>query len=475
MMSTATKSEGSRGPLEEAVLQAARQLTEEEVDASSGAGRARERLLAGQVRPPHRKDEAWRFVNLKPYFKKEYRPLRATDATEAAVSEALDLGPAEDVLRLVVLDGKLFDAPTFLPEGLELRRETGELGLLEEAFEEDWFVAVGQALAPGGFTLEVLPEVVIEQPVHLIFVHCGAAQQERSLLLPRVVVRVQRGSKLTLIEEHLWSGKPADYATVALAEVEVEADARLDHVRVQREAAEALHVGRLAARLGQGAHYRSVSVAFGGGLSRMDVRALIDGGAATCDLHGLAVVADGQQADTHTILDHRQAHSDSNQLHKCVVAGRGHAVFNGTIFVRDGAQLTNAFQLNRNLLLDDRARVDTKPQLEIWADDVKCSHGATIGQLEADQLFYLQARGLERNQALELLTFAFAAEVLDAVEHEAARRSLEVALRDRLGRMATDAIVAAGGGDEDEEEERPGPASSSSQSPAAPQPVRSRR
>ena len=434
-MSTTTvqnsEQQEERSPLERAVLEAVA-----ERGAAPADGGARTRLLAGQVRPPHRKDEAWRFNNLKPYFKKPYRPLRATDATEEVVSEALDVGAG--ALRLVVLDGKLFDAPTFLPEGVDLHRSVEPGGLLEEAFgQEDWFADVGQALAPGGFSLQVAQDVVVEQPVHLIFVHCGTAQREPSLLLPRVSVRARRGSRLTLIEEHLWAGAPADYVTVALAELEVEASGRLDHVRVQREAQGALHVGRLAAKLGQGAHYRSVSVAFGAALSRMDVRAIIDGGGATCDLHGLAVVAEGQQADTHSVLDHRQGHSSSNQLHKCVVAGRGHAVFNGAILVRDGAQLTNAFQLNRNLLLDERARVDTKPQLEIWADDVKCSHGATIGQLQEDQLFYLQTRGLDRRRALEMLTFAFAAEVLEAIEHRPTRQSLEQSLRERLASLAS--------------------------------------
>jgi Fe-S cluster assembly protein SufD len=185
------------------------------------------------------------------------------------------------------------------------------------------------------------------------------------------------------------------------------------HVKLQREALTAFHIASTAVVLGKDANYASGTVSLGARISRHNVNVLQQGEGASCRMDGLALVSGRQLADTHTAIEHARPNGTSSQLHKTIVGDAAHAVFNGKILVRPGAQLTDSAQQSRNLLLSARARVDTKPQLEIFADDVKCAHGATVGQLDAEQLFYLKSRGLPEARARNLLTYAFGAEVID--------------------------------------------------------------
>src|SRR5207237_10428365 len=199
------------------------------------------------------------------------------------------------------------------------------------------------------------------------------------------------------------------YFTNAVTEIAIADSASVSHVHVQREGRQAFHIANCAVALGHSSRYQSVSVALGARISRysLDVEQTAEG--AECAIDGLALITDSQLADTHTSIDHAHPHGISRQQHKCIVDGSAHAVFNGKIMVRHGAQLTNSSQSSRNLLLSAKARVDTKPQLEIFADDVKCAHGATVGQLDAEEVFYLRSRGLSELTARNLLTNPFGA------------------------------------------------------------------
>jgi Fe-S cluster assembly protein SufD len=200
-----------------------------------------------------------------------------------------------------------------------------------------------------------------------------------------------------------------------VTEIAVGANAHVRHVRRQQEGPAAFHIATSAVRLERDASYRSVAVATGARISRYNLDVVQAGAGTRCQLDGLALIRDRQLADTHSFVDHAHPHGTSRQLHKCVAGGHAHAVFNGRILVRTGAQRTDSSQSSRNLLLSRRAHVDTKPQLEIFADDVKCAHGATVGQLEAEELFYLRSRGLAEGPARALLTYGFAAEVVDRI------------------------------------------------------------
>ncbi|MFU8806480.1 MAG: Fe-S cluster assembly protein SufD, partial [Bradymonadaceae bacterium] len=208
-------------------------------------------------------------------------------------------------------------------------------------------------------------------------------------------------------------------------EVFVGANAKVEHFKVQRDGLESFHIARNIVNLASDSHYVSTAVTLGAQLSRNDSYALYEGTNIDCNLDGLAFVKGKQVADTHTAIDHARPHSRSYQLHKCIADESAHTIFNGKIFVRKDAQQTKSEQLNQNLLLSKRASIDTKPQLEILADDVVCSHGATVGQLEDEQFFYLMSRGIDEKSAKQLLTYAFAAEVIETITVDSLRLSLE--------------------------------------------------
>ena len=397
---------------------------------------------------PGRKHEEWRFVKLNGLTAvSDYvTEVELDEAARAEISAMLKARAVEEARgRLVVCVNGVFEeslsdlselesasvrALSHDDEALLSEGGVGELSALIQQ-GQDYFTA----LSDESYEQALIVEVKKEQSagcVHLICVQHGERGQS-ALSLPRVRVEVGRGAKLSLIEEHVSTSSVAGSATFTLSVVEAELkrDARLEHVKVQEVDRAHHHIARLATRLDEGAHYASVTFHFGALLSRQDAHAEIDGGNTLCELHGLTLIDEAQVSDTHSVMNHVHPHAKSDQVHKCVVGGRAHAIFNGKIFVRQGAQQIDAFQLNRNLLLSDRARVDTKPQLEILADDVKCSHGATIGQLDAEQLFYLQTRGVDAEAARGVLTYAFAAELLDRVPFESLKRRLGAAILER--------------------------------------------
>jgi Fe-S cluster assembly protein SufD len=202
-------------------------------------------------------------------------------------------------------------------------------------------------------------------------------------------------------------------------------NARAQHTKLQQESHAAFHIAHCAVTLARGADYISDTVTLGARLSRHNLHVLQAAEGTHCALDGLALISGRQLADTHTYMDHAKPHGTSRQLHKCIVGDAAHAVFNGKVLVREGAQLTDSAQSSRNLLLSGKAHVDTKPQLEIFADDVKCAHGATVGQLDAEEVFYLRSRGLDEAEAKSLLTYAFAAEIIDKIPVASLARRLK--------------------------------------------------
>jgi Fe-S cluster assembly protein SufD len=272
--------------------------------------------------------------------------------------------------------------------------------------------------------------VAVAAPLHLLFV----ATQKETASYPRCLVVAEPGSAVTLVEDFVALQEDA-YFTNAVTEIAVADNANVSHVRVQREGARSFHIAHCAVALARASRYQSVSVAFGARISRYNLHVLQASAGAECVIDGLALINDSQLADTHTCIDHAQPHGVSRQQHKCIVDDSAHAVFNGKIVVRPGAQLTHSSQSSRNLLLSGKARIDTKPQLEIFADDVKCAHGATVGQLDADEVFYLRSRGLSEAVARNLLTYAFGAEIIDRINVASLRRVLEEAVLAQTGKL----------------------------------------
>jgi Fe-S cluster assembly protein SufD len=214
--------------------------------------------------------------------------------------------------------------------------------------------------------------------------------------------------------------------------VVVKQRARVEHCRLQQESLQAFHIATTSVELESASSYNSTAINLGAKLARHDISVVMDHEGAECWVDGLYVVGNDQHSDTHSVIDHKQPRCTSHQLYKGILDGNARAVFNGKVFVREGAQKTDALQTNKNLLLSPNARIDTKPQLEIYADDVKCAHGAAVGQLDQDELFYLQARGINPELGKNLLTYGFAEEVIEKIGIESIRGELDKAVLQRL-------------------------------------------
>jgi Fe-S cluster assembly protein SufD len=280
-------------------------------------------------------------------------------------------------------------------------------------------------LAFGDFQVFRIPkETVLEQPIELSF-----AAENDAAVFPHVIVIAEAGSKATIVESYASQAK--GFAAAAM-QVVAHDNANVTHYRVQKDSPEAFNYGVTEAELGRGSRYDLTSINLGGGLSRHDieVKFTAEGGEAFVD--GLYMLNGSQHHDTHSIIDHTVPNCNSHQTYKGVLNDNSRGVFNGKVFVRENAHGTDAQQSNKNLLLSNDARVDTKPQLEIFNDDVKCSHGATVGQLEEEELFYLLTRGLPEVLAKNLLTYGFAEEIINKIKIESIKTDLDKAVLNRL-------------------------------------------
>jgi Fe-S cluster assembly protein SufD len=382
----------------------------------------------GAASVPTTRDEDWRFTDISPLTKISFQPARGAVALGAAEIERFVVPEAG--ARLTFIDGVYAPQLSFNKAGVEVVNLAAALkqhgALLESRlgrhalFDANAFAALNTAFLNDGAVVIVPRNVAVSGAVHLLFI----ATQPMAASYPRCLVVAEPGSGVTILEDFV-SLQDAAYFTNAVTEIAIADDASVNHVRIQRESAQAFHIANCAVSLARASRYQSVSVAFGARISRYNLNAEQAGEGAECAIDGLALIGQTQLADTHTCIDHAWPHGVSRQQHKCIVDGAAHAVFNGKIMVRQGAQLTNSSQSSRNLLLSAKARVDTKPQLEIFADDVKCAHGATVGQLDADEVFYLKSRGLSDTAARNLLTYAFGAEIIDRIPIDSLKHALE--------------------------------------------------
>ena len=386
---------------------------------------------------PTTRDEEWRFTPVAPIARTDWR----LDGGTAAASPAADLltpfrfGRPQWV-TLVFVNGR-FDAGLSHRPSLDggvvveslaeaLRRDPA---LLDQARATP-FSELNAAFARDGALVRVPPGVSLPDPIHLLFVTTADAQGAATH--PRNVLHVGRGARAQLVESYVSLGA-ATYFTNAVTEVVVAEGAWVEHSRIQRESESAYHIGYTQVEQARNSHYRSFTLAMGGAIARHDLRARLGAENVETLLYGLYLARGDQLVDNHTVIYHDQPNCRSWEVYKGILDGKSHAVFNGKVLVRPEAQKTDAKQTNRNLLLSDGAKVDTKPQLEIFADDVKCTHGATVGRLDETAYFYLQSRGIPRAEARQLLTYAFAAEVVGEVDSAPVREALDRLIRRRLG------------------------------------------
>lgn len=386
---------------------------------------------------PSVKDEEWKYTNVAPIAKMS---LEASSAGVSREVPGFDVPEASES-QLVFVNGKLqveISSVAALGNGVvavnlaeAMSGSEGELVRQYLARSADYvsagFIALNTAFIEEGAFIRIPKNSNVEKPIHLLFIADGG----QPVSFPRVLIVAEENSSATVIESYL-SLSDTQYFTNSVVEVQVKDGARLEHFKVQREGVEAFHVASTVAELGASSAYDATTVNFGGKLSRHDIRVTMDNEGAECWVDGLYLVTDSQHTDTHSVIDHRKPHCTSHQLYKGILDGKSRAVFNGKIFVRHDAQKTDAMQTNKNLLLSNEARVDTKPQLEILADDVKCAHGAAVGQIEEDELFYLETRGIHPDLGRNLLTYGFAEEVISKIKIESIKQQLDETVLNRL-------------------------------------------
>jgi Fe-S cluster assembly protein SufD len=391
---------------------------------------------------PTSSEEDWRFLNLAPLVSQSFRLAGA----DAARVHAADVAPYRFAIpgahTLVFVNGRYAPALSDiqrLPAGASVVNLAGALsahgGLLQEhlgkyaRLEANGFTALNTAFLRDGLFVRVPAGVEIEGPIHALFVSderaAGAATHPRNLIL------VDRGATVAVIESHIGLGDGV-YFVNAVTEAVVAEGGRLEHLKIQRESERAFHVGTTHMQFGRDSRGVSHSVSFGAALCRNNLDVVLDGPGVEAQMFGLYMGRGKQEVDNHTSLLHAQPNCSTREVYKGILDGQSHGVFNGKIYVTPIAQKTDAKQTNRALLLSDRATIDTKPQLEIFADDVKCTHGATVGNLDQLAGFYLRSRGISQPLARKILTYAFAAEVLEEIPYEEVRTALEAVVMNRL-------------------------------------------
>lgn len=392
---------------------------------------------------PTTRNESWKYTDVSPILRTQFSSATGSlGKLSFAGFECLRAPEAEGAACLVFVDGVYHPelsstagvaeglvvtdfASAVLSHGDVLSEELGRLSLSDATP----FGTLNLAMASGGAVILVPRGRVVPAPVHVVYLSGGGDEPVASH--PRTLVVAAESSSLTIVETFASVNGVASL-TNAVAEIRVGENARVDHVRVQREGVQAFHVGATTVEVARSGFYSSIAVSIGAALARHDLNVRLADSGAECRIDGLYVTEGSQHADSHTRIDHLVPHCTSRQLYKGVLDGESRAVFNGKVFVHHDAQKTEAHQQNRNLMLSPRARVDTKPELEIYADDVVCSHGATVGALEAEEQFYLASRGLDEATARAVLTYGFAEEIVEEISVASVRRHLDEVILDRF-------------------------------------------
>lgn len=403
---------------------------------------ARQAALAhfADVGLPAARDEDWKYTSLDGLERNRFTASAHHHADDKALAALVrQLALTEDAGHLLVfVNGRhspALSSPGRLPSGARLTNLGEALDQSPESLEpyiggDDQptaFEALNTAFMTDGACLHLSRDTVVESPIHLLFIAADAGMA----ISPRNLIIAEEGAHATVIEHYVASDDTV-YFTNARTRILAAANATITHYKLQQESLQAFHVAGIHAQQARNSRFLSHSISLGGALTRNDISTTLAAPGGEAALDGLYLVGGRQHVDHHTRVDHRESNCTSRELYRGILDARARAVFNGKVVVHPGAQKTNAQQANHNLLLSRDAEIDTKPQLEIYADDVKCTHGATIGQLDENQLFYLRARGVEESMARSLLVHAFAHDVIERIRVAALRTRLEQILFTRL-------------------------------------------
>jgi Fe-S cluster assembly protein SufD len=391
---------------------------------------------------PTTKNEDWHFTSVAPIAEREFTFVAArTGDVSRADLEGFGFG-GESWATLVFVNGRhapelsdlraldprvrvlaLADAWTRAPDLVE------RIGTIVTHADDHPFTLLNTAFMPDGVVIHVPADVTLTHPLHVLFV--TDAHAAKTVMYPRNLIVIDRNARATIVESYVALGD-AVYFTNAVTEASVGEGATLEHYKIQREGRRAFHVGTIEATQARDSHFVSFSFATGGSLSRTNIYTMLAGEGCGSTLNGLYMLDGEQHCDHQTRIEHAQPNCFSREVYKGVLDGRSHGVFNGKVYVHPIAQKTDGKQTNNTLLLSREAQVDTKPQLEIFADDVKCTHGATVGRIDENALFYMKSRGVDAETARRLLVYAFAADVLETIEQPLVREGLERSTLERF-------------------------------------------
>lgn len=390
---------------------------------------------------PTPQDEEWRYTDVAPIARTAFRPAPATSTGAAAALTQLAF-PESAAGTIVFVNGRFsreLSPVRALPDGViagslalamrELSSQVEPHLARHAAYGRHAFAALNTALLEDGAFVYLPRGRALDIPIHIV--HLTVPGPDAVVTHPRTLIVADRGAEATVVETYAGTAE-GTWLTNAVTELVASENASVRHWRIQRESDQAFHTGTLQVALARHARVHSLNFAFGGALARTDINAVLGAEGAEVHLNGLYLATGDQLVDNHTLIDHARPHCASREIYKGILAGRARGVFNGKVYVRPDAQKTDGKQTNKNLLLSKEALVNTKPQLEIFANDVKCTHGATIGQLEEEQVFYLRARGIAERDARSLLTHAFAGEILEQVTIASLRERLDAAIFARL-------------------------------------------
>jgi Fe-S cluster assembly protein SufD len=392
---------------------------------------------------PSKKNEEWKYTDISDLARIDFNPAVNTPAKKIKSSDIKQYQFTDlDCHLLVFVNGRFvpeLSSHDPLESGIDIKPLDTALkdddAIINSSitryanFEKESFTALNTAFIQDGACIKVKDGITVKKPIHLLYL--TRADENNLLTHPRNLFIAGENSRLKLIETYAGLSKEV-YFTNSVTEIILDSHAQIDHLKVQLESESAYHIAMTQVQQSRGSEYTSHSFSIGGGLVRNNIHVVLDAEGCETTLNGLYVANQNQHVDNHTSVDHSKPHCNSHELYRGILDDNARGVFNGKIYVHPNAQKTNAIQANNCILLSDGANIDTKPQLEIYADDVKCTHGATIGQLDEDAFFYMRSRGIEKTKARNLLIYAFASDVINRIPDGAIRERIADLFADKL-------------------------------------------
>lgn len=395
----------------------------------------------GQLEFPTQKDEEWKYTNISPLLKHNFVPSSGKVSVEKEFVKSKLFDEIGHSL-IVFVNGYYAEKHTNLhnlPGGVVLGSLSEAIKnnspLIEEHFtkyahhQNNIFTALSTAYTDDGAFIYVPDGKIVEDPVHIIYI--TSSDDDKIIVQPRNLFIAGKNSQVTIIEHYVSTGESI-YFTNAVTEIIADESTVVDHIKLQEESINAFHIARMEVNQERNSNFSSHLISIGAALTRNDFNSRFNDESGECTLNGLYMIEGNQLFDAHTLIDHAMPHCNSHEHYKGILNDKSRGVFNGKVIVRPDAQKTNAFQQNNNILLSNDALVNTKPQLEIFADDVKCSHGATIGQLDEEARFYLKSRGIGEEASRAILLHAFASDVITSIKTESLRNYLEKIITERF-------------------------------------------